>query len=327
MGSGEGYGLCSTAFFAFSYFLSIMVLLSVFSLLFSLWICLPWTQDTKTSQANSAPSVRVLDSSDRLPQGVVCAAADAAEVQRLLADKSLKTPLDFARKFLGRPYVAATLEVADPEQVVVNLQGLDCATLVETSQALAMTRREGKTDVASYIRNLEKIRYFNGKNRGYTSRLHYLSFWMADLSKRKVAKEVMLPQTLTQPLEIHLNYMSTHANAYPFLKNHPERVREIAQLERKYSGKVGRFLPKSNAGLSRQQLGAIHDGDIITVVTQKAGLDYSHQGIAFWGNDGKLHMLHASSERKRVIADERTLEDYLKRISHAKGIRVFRIRN
>ena len=121
--------------------------------------------------------------------------------------------------------------------------------------------------------------------------------------------------------------MSTHAGSYPFLKNHPERVREIAQLERKYSGKVGRFLPKSNAGLSRQQLGAIHDGDIITVVTQKAGLDYSHQGIAFWGNDGKLHMLHASSERKRVIADERTLEDYLKRISHAKGIRVFRIIN
>ena len=257
----------------------------------------------------------------------VCAAADAAEVQRLLADKSLKTPLDFARKFLGRPYVAATLEVADPEQVVVNLQGLDCATLVETSQALAMTRREGKTDVASYSRNLEKIRYFDGKNRGYTSRLHYLSFWMADLTKRKVAKEVLLPQSLTQPLEIRLNYMSMHADAYPFLKNHPERVREIAQLERKYSGKVGRFLPKSNAGLSRQQLGAIHDGDIITVVTQKAGLDYSHQGIAFWGNDGKLHMLHASSERKRVIADERTLEDYLKRISHAKGIRVFRIIN
>ena len=258
---------------------------------------------------------------------MVCAAADAAEVQRLLADKSLKTPLDFARKFLGRPYVAATLEVSDPEQVVVNLQGLDCATLVETSQALAMTRREGKTDVASYTRNLEKIRYFDGKNRGYTSRLHYLSFWMADLTKRKVAKEVLLPQALTQPLVIRLNYMSTHTGSYPFLKNHPERVREIAQLERKYSGKVGRFLPKSNAGLSRQQLGAIQDGDIITVVTQKAGLDYSHQGIAFWGNDGKLHMLHASSERKRVIADERTLEDYLKRISHAKGIRVFRISN
>lgn len=304
-----------------------MLLQSLFSLLFSLWACLPWMQTAAVAQTSAVSSSLATAQSDKVPQGVVCAATDAAEVQRLLSDKSLKTPLDFARKFLGRPYVAATLEVADPEQVVVNLQGLDCATLVETSQALAMTRREGKTDVASYTRNLEKIRYFDGKNRGYTSRLHYLSFWMADLTKRKVAKEVVLPQTLTLPLEIRLNYMSTHADAYPFLKNHPERVREIAQLERKYSGKVGRFLPKSNAGLSRQQLGAIHDGDIITVVTQKAGLDYSHQGIAFWGNDGKLHMLHASSERKRVIADERTLEDYLKRISHAKGIRVFRIIN
>ena len=322
-----GFGLHSTAFFAFLSFLEIMLLQSLFSLLFSLWACLPWMQTAAVAQTSAASSSLAPAQSDKVPQGVVCAAADAAEVQRLLADKSLKTPLDFARKFLGRPYVAATLEVADPEQVVVNLQGLDCATLVETSQALAMTRREGKTDVASYTRNLEKIRYFDGKNRGYTSRLHYLSFWMADLTKRKVAKEVLLPQALTQPLEIRLNYMSTHADAYPFLKNHPERVREIAQLERKYSGKVGRFLPKSNAGLSRQQLGAIHDGDIITVVTQKAGLDYSHQGIAFWGNDGKLHMLHASSERKRVIADERTLEDYLKRISHAKGIRVFRISN
>lgn len=322
-----GFGLHSTAFFAFLSFLEIMLLQSLFSLLFSLWACLPWMQTAAVAQTSAASSSLAPAQSDKVPQGVVCAAADAAEVQRLLADKSLKTPLDFARKFLGRPYVAATLEVSDPEQVVVNLQGLDCATLVETSQALAMTRREGKTDVASYTRNLEKIRYFDGKNRGYTSRLHYLSFWMADLTKRKVAKEVLLPQTLTQPLEIRLNYMSTHANAYPFLKNHPERVREIAQLERKYSGKVGHFLPKSNAGLSRQQLGAIHDGDIITVVTQKAGLDYSHQGIAFWGNDGKLHMLHASSERKRVIADERTLEDYLKRISHAKGIRVFRIGN
>ena len=322
-----GFGLHSTAFFAFLSFLEIMLLLSLFSLLFSLWACLPWIQTTAVAQTSAASSSLAPAQSDKVPQGVVCAATDAAEVQRLLADKSLKTPLDFARKFLGRPYVAATLEVADPEQVVVNLQGLDCATLVETSQALAMTRREGKTDVASYTRNLEKIRYFDGKNRGYTSRLHYLSFWMADLTKRKVAKEVLLPQTLTQPLEIRLNYMSTHADAYPFLKNHPERVSEIAQLERKYSGKVGRFLPKSNAGLSRQQLGAIQDGDIITVVTQKAGLDYSHQGIAFWGNDGKLHMLHASSERKRVIADERTLEDYLKRISHARGIRVFRIGN
>lgn len=299
-------------------------ILSTFSLLLSLWLP-SLVAVSAASEQTTRDAATVAVETNVVPQGAVCSSADAAEVRCLLSDTTLKTPLDFARKFLGKPYVAATLEVADPEQVVVNLQGLDCATLVETAQALAMTRKEGKTDVASYVRNLEKIRYFGGKNRGYTSRLHYLSFWMADLTKRGVAKEVQLPQRLTQPLDIRLNYMSTHANAYPLLKNHPERVKEIAQLERKYSGRVGRFLPKNNAGLSRKDLGAIQDGDIITVVTAKSGLDYSHQGIAFWGADGKLHMLHASSERKKVIADERTLEDYLKRISHAKGIRVFRI--
>ena len=105
-----------------------MLLQSLFSLLFSLWACLPWMQTAAVAQTSAASSSLAPAQSDKVPQGVVCAATDAAEVQRLLADKSLKTPLDFARKFLGRPYVAATLEVADPEQVVVNLQGLDCAT-------------------------------------------------------------------------------------------------------------------------------------------------------------------------------------------------------
>ena len=136
----------------------------------------------------------------------------------------------------------------------------------------------------------------------------------------------MLPTALTRPLHIDLHYMSRHPDAYPFLRNHPERVREIARLERKYSGDVGRFLPKSNVGLSRRELGAIQNGDIIAVVTRKDGLDYSHQGLAFWGNDGKLHMLHASSQYKKVIEDSRTLAAYLNGISHALGIRVFRVR-
>ena len=72
--------------------------------------------------------------------------------------------------------------------------------------------------------------------------------------------------------------------------------------------------------------GAIQNGDIIAVVTRKDGLDYSHQGLAFWGNDGKLHMLHASSQYKKVIEDSRTLATYLNGISHALGIRVFRVR-
>ena len=58
--------------------------------------------------------------------------ADSVQVERLLANTTLLSPLDFARCLKGRPYVPFTLETGDPERLVVNLRELDCATLVET---------------------------------------------------------------------------------------------------------------------------------------------------------------------------------------------------
>ena len=43
-----------------------------------------------------------------------------------------------ARYFVGRPYVASTLE-REPERLVVNLREWDCTTLVESAVALART--------------------------------------------------------------------------------------------------------------------------------------------------------------------------------------------
>ena len=251
--------------------------------------------------------------------------ADSVQVERLLADTTLLSPLDFARCLKDRPYVPFTLETGDPERLVVNLRELDCATLVETSLALAWTRRRRETAFVDYCRSLRRLRYFDGRTDGYLSRLHYLSFWMKEQTGRGTVAEVVLPAALTQPLNVRLNYMSTHPQAYAALRAHPEWVDSIAALERRYSGRVGRFIPKHHLGKSRRELGAIHDGDVIAIVTSKAGLDYSHQGLALWGADGRLHMLHASSDRKRVIEDERTLQDYLNRIPHTLGIRVFRL--
>lgn len=257
---------------------------------------------------------------------IVHTSADRMRIERWLANPRLRSPLDFARQMRGLPYVAHTLEGHEPEQLVVNTRELDCATLVETASALARTRALGKRSFADFATQLRLLRYFDGRIEGYTSRLHYLSFWMAHLVERGRIAEVQLAPRLTEPLYIQLRYMSTHPESYEHLTNHPDRVARIAELERKYSGHVGRFLPKHRTQLSRAQLGAIRDGDIIAIVTSRAGLDYSHQGIAYWGKDGRLHMLHASSERGRVIEDERTLYDYLARIKHARGIRVFRLK-
>ena len=62
---------------------------------------------------------------------VVYTAADSVLVERLLKESKALKPGDnkvlfFARRLLGKPYVAHTLEVADPERLVVNTRQLDC---------------------------------------------------------------------------------------------------------------------------------------------------------------------------------------------------------
>ena len=47
--------------------------------------------------------------------------------------------LAIARKFIGTPYVANTLEKNKDEKLVVNLRGMDCTTYLETVLALSRT--------------------------------------------------------------------------------------------------------------------------------------------------------------------------------------------
>lgn len=269
--------------------------------------------------------------------------ADSLEVVKLVNDGKLRSTLDYARHFLGRPYVAYTLDgyykagaKADAEHLVVNLREFDCLTLVETCRALAMTRAQLNADSHlhiwdAYCSNLAALRYFSksglhdGKARGlYLDRIHYLTMSIDEHTKQGVMKEVVLPAKLTRERSPQINYMSRHPQSYFALKAHPDLVKPLAQLERKFSGKPMRYLPQSNCGLSRKELGAIHDGDIVYIVTSKDGLDYAHQGFAFWDQDGHLHMLHASSAKKRVIADPLPLDAYLRGISTSIGVRVFR---
>ena len=279
---------------------------------------------------------------------------DSLEVVQLLADRSLQSPLDFARRLCGRPYAAHTLERGD-EHLVVNLRELDCATLVETASALAIARRQlGRVqrtpptdgqqttdkdcsgqkaqDVhhpacnpwKTFCRALENLRYRDGHCNGYLSRLHYLSFWIEDHKRRGDIMEVTLPATLRKMRRTNIHYMSRHASKYPGLKNDDD-VRRIAALEAQHTGQTFAFLPQEACGRPKSELQGIHDGDIVCIVTTMDGLDYSHQGLAFWGNDGKLHLLHASSAKGKVIADTRPLDTYLKGIRASIGIRVFRI--
>lgn len=259
-------------------------------------------------------------------RNVIYTPKDSAEVVSILkANTPPNDVLFLARHFIGRPYIANTLEASDPEKLIVNLRGLDCATLVENVCALAMTKRQGYDNFSDFCHNLTKIRYRNGKIKGYLSRLHYFSWWMQDNIKLGIIREVRVSPQLTKPLTTYINYMSKHANKYKMLTSHPNWVDSISHMERSAKDIEGRYLPKKYTNLSKKHLSEIHDGDIIAIVTSKEGLDYSHLGFAVWGKDHKIHLLNASMIHKKVIEEPLSLYTYLNQHKSFIGIRILRI--
>lgn len=96
-------------------------------------------------------------------------------------------------------------------------------------------------------------------------------------------------------------------------------------MEQRYNGDDGFYLPEAATGLGHKDLGFVRDGDLVAIVTSKAGLDYSHLGFAVWGSDGRLHLLNASSIHHKVVEEPKTLRQYLREHPTSVGVRVFRL--
>lgn len=224
------------------------------------------------------------------------------------------------------PYVAHTLDRSDTEQMVINLHELDCTTYVEAVLALARCTFAGKTSFADYCHEAQLIRYMSGKV-DYCGRLHYFQWWVSDNKHKGFIQEIHTPASLfTGHQRLRIDYMSTHADSYDMLRQHPERVNAIAQQEQEWLGKTVTYIPKGRLKdpALRQ---VVRDGDILGLVTNKAGLDASHLGIAVWHEDG-LYLLNASSLKKnghQVVEPKETLFAYLAARAHNTGIRVLRI--
>ena len=232
--------------------------------------------------------------------------------------------LHFGRKLCGIPYVAKTLEKNTEEQLVINLRELDCTTLVENALALTLCIKHHRTTFNDFCRYLQNIRYRDGRV-DYPTRLHYFSDWITDNERMGYIKEVNEPCPHfkgTQNLDI--DYMTTHTSQYPMLAGHPEWVEEIGRSEQALTGKQCPFIPKNEISNSELYWDAIHDGDIIAIVTNKKGLDTSHIGIAVWHVDG-LHLLNASMIHKKVVEEPMTMRQYMQKHPSQTGIRIIRI--
>lgn len=261
--------------------------------------------------------------------------ADSAQVVQWLEearDQYVKTGrmLFFARKFLGLPYVANTLDRnRNEERLVVNLRELDCTTFVENVAALSLTAGRGSTSFYDFCEALERLRYTNGMLSGYASRNHYFSEWIQSNQDMGLLQDVFDESSLGKgsaltPLSVQVNYMSRHTDRYPFLKVHPEAVKAIAEKERAVSGCKVWFLPKEKIKENMRDMQSVREGDIVAFVTKRVGLDVAHVGI-LCRKRGEWHFMHASSLRKKVVLEPLSLVEYLQKQTMQTGIRVVRI--
>lgn len=230
--------------------------------------------------------------------------------------------LHFAKKMLGVPYVAGTLDGNEEEQLVVLVDSLDCTTFVETVLAFCIADKRGERDYEGFKKALTQIRYRDGILNGYTSRLHYFSDWIRNNEQMGFVKECTSETACSQPKELWLDFMTTHVDSYLPMKKNPELVKEMASHEKNWQGTVVSYIPKEKLNLPPEGL-KIKDGDVLALVTNIKGLDVVHVGFAFW-KDNQLHLLHASSSAKKVIEDPKTQYESSKNTKAHIGVRAIR---
>ncbi len=251
-------------------------------------------------------------------------ASDTARITKILVEECrLDHPGNterIARQFIGTPYASGTLEHS-PEMLTVNLDSLDCTTFVETVLALTYTAAEHRQSWRDFTYNLQRLRYRQGEVDSYASRLHYPSAWIVDNTSRGNSKELTADVPGARYNVKSLDYMSSHRDAYPALTDSANYA-DIRKMEAGFSNH--RYpVVKTPQVKNKALMQVAKPGDVVLLTTSTRGLDATHMGILTF--DGKeFHLIHASKKAGKVIEDQQTLSEYLRR-NRNEGIRIVRL--
>jgi hypothetical protein len=228
----------------------------------------------------------------------------------------------------GTPYEAYTLEAylraggspSGIEPLTLSLTRFDCVTLVEACLAVArVAAGDGAPRWKGFGREVERMRYRGGERRGYTSRLHYFSEWIADGEKRGLLKDLGAELGGVEDRR-PLRFMTEHRASYPALAENGV-FREIGAIERRLHGRPRRLVPTERIPAVA---GRIETGDVLAFATAIPGLDVTHAAFAYRDAEGILRVLHAPLSGGVVEVTRATLGEYVAAIRRSTGILVAR---
>jgi hypothetical protein len=223
------------------------------------------------------------------------------------------------RYFLNTPYSPSTLEVRDPEELVINLRHMDCFTFIENVIVLTRVIRDKSTNFETFAATLQKVRYRGGIIGAYSSRLHYFSDWFYDNQLKGFIFDLTKDMG-GSPCKKGINFMTRHPELYVPLQT-ADQCSAMLLIEEELRSRSHYRIRKNDL---IDCLASIKNGDVLAITTSQAGLDVTHTALAVY-HEGKLRLLHASKNEGKVIISEQTLPEYLDVKRDRTGIMVGRI--
>ena len=163
------------------------------------------------------------------------------------------------------------------------------------------------------------MRYRGGERRGYISRLHYFSEWIADGAKRGLVQDLGVELGGVEDRR-PLRFMTRHRASYPAFADE-DVYREIGAIERRLDGRPRRVIPTDRIP---EVADRIESGDVLAFATAIPGLDVTHAAFAYRDAAGVLRVLHAPLSGGVVAITRTTLPEYVAAIRRATGILVAR---
>ncbi|MFN3002118.1 N-acetylmuramoyl-L-alanine amidase-like domain-containing protein [Mycolicibacterium wolinskyi] len=236
--------------------------------------------DYLKTHAPPAPDIRISTQSEQILQNMLRVRNGAGEGSDQLS-----------RQFLGVPYGANTLggSAVEPEQLVVDLQRVDCFTYADYVEALKRA-----TNRDEFLDALAKVRYRDGVV-SFQNRKHFFTDWA--VSAPAIATDItknLSPNAIQVPK--NLNAKNSGGVYLPGLPVVPRTVS---------------YIPRDK--VDSHVIDGLRTGDYLGAYAEDGGLDVTHVGIVIDTPAGPVFR-NASSLRADNKVVDTPLGAYLKTV-------------
>ena len=214
-----------------------------------------------------------------------------------------------AESFVGVPFEEVTKNDSTGS-LALRADAFDDMTFLNTVAAISrLSTSPGHKRINELERELENLSCRRGEEKGFASRMLYLSDWVVDNKARKNIIEET--ETYSDSFRTKSLDKVTHS------REEYAALRDSAAYEDMKMVEMG-FRTHKVPHLKREQAATgyvdeeMRDGDIIVLLTPDASTDAAEIGFVRKREDG-FHFIHPSASAGKVVEEKETLARYIKR--------------